>query len=378
MTRELTPDEQALVNELHGRYVGHQLEALRLEEKISKLRKRHTIEVGNADDVLTQIRKIEDGELDGLEGAASYSDCDTDCGSDADSDGDNDDSAASGGGAVTRTSSPLASTPPDAHAAAWRVAPITLLKLAEIDGLGKAKRQRLIDEVPTFGVFDDLRGKARREYKHLSTFLPKGIGESCADELESQFLLWLTENQGKFGVDASTGIKDVAPPSLDSIPDRKLSVESKRHTHKLGRDYMHPVPTVGEVLDHATNFVTTGPNLLQEGVDISLEPADDEPSLSEATPATLPESDREPDDSPEYTEYRFEQLKSQFGVSLAIGGLQTLPPDVRNEKATFDDGVEACRRGWPVTDCSWAPGPRQDAWLLGYASSAPIEVQEPM
>lgn len=57
-----------------------------------------------------------------------------------------------------------------------------------IKGLGDAKLESLVDECPKLGDFEKLRVEAGNENVHLSTKLPKGIGDAMADELEKRHL----------------------------------------------------------------------------------------------------------------------------------------------------------------------------------------------
>ena len=77
---------------------------------------------------------------------------------------------------------------------AWRDEPINGI-FAGIKGLGKKKLETLLELCPTAGKFEDLRGEASRAYKEFREVLPKGFGQSTADEMEERFLNWLQRYQ---------------------------------------------------------------------------------------------------------------------------------------------------------------------------------------
>jgi hypothetical protein len=61
-------------------------------------------------------------------------------------------------------------------------------QLGGIEGLGKKKREALLEECPTLGHLEDMRRDASLKGIPFCQILPKGIGESIADELESRML----------------------------------------------------------------------------------------------------------------------------------------------------------------------------------------------
>ena len=71
----------------------------------------------------------------------------------------------------------------------WEAEKISVLWSDDpISGFGDSKREALEDQVATLGAFEKLRSDVGKEADHLSKLLPKGIGESLADELENRHL----------------------------------------------------------------------------------------------------------------------------------------------------------------------------------------------
>lgn len=76
----------------------------------------------------------------------------------------------------------------------WHETPITALGLEKVEGLGKKKRDALIELCPTIGRFEALRVLASQEWLSLHAKLPKGFGERVADSLEELHLEWMRKN----------------------------------------------------------------------------------------------------------------------------------------------------------------------------------------
>jgi len=78
---------------------------------------------------------------------------------------------------------------PEDTSKGWEVEKISVLWNGDpISGFGDAKREALEDQVATLGAFEKLRSDVGKDADHLSKLLPKGIGESLADELENRHL----------------------------------------------------------------------------------------------------------------------------------------------------------------------------------------------
>jgi hypothetical protein len=72
-----------------------------------------------------------------------------------------------------------------AEADDWR--DLSTEKLLEgTKGLGAKKLEAIIELAPTAGQLEDLRGQASMAYKSFKEVLPKGCGESMADEIEKK------------------------------------------------------------------------------------------------------------------------------------------------------------------------------------------------
>lgn len=69
----------------------------------------------------------------------------------------------------------------------WRDYPTKYL-LDGVKGLGPKKLDAITEEAPTVGKLEDLRGQASMAHKPFKDVLPKGCGESMADEIENRLI----------------------------------------------------------------------------------------------------------------------------------------------------------------------------------------------
>lgn len=67
----------------------------------------------------------------------------------------------------------------------WKLIPITSI-IEGIKGMGKKKADAIVELVPTLGDWEELRAQAGKAFKPLASVLPKGIGQSMADEIEER------------------------------------------------------------------------------------------------------------------------------------------------------------------------------------------------
>lgn len=343
-----------IVEELRNQYVECQLKSAKLNDQIAELRKKLSKSVSHADDLLAQIRHYEEEQVEDekpVEGSSEAA-------------GDSSEEQSTPvvpSVSVYAVNANIAMVPPprsENTSDAWKQTPITVLRLAEIDGLGPQKRARLIDAVPTMGDLEAVRGEASLKCVPFASLLPKGIGQATADEIEERMLNWLRDHQGRMGVTESTGEhKSEPPPELETIPDIRLKTGSAIQTRRMGRDYLSPPPTPEDVVNRVSELWTAGPQVMPEGVVI--EP---EPSGGKVEPEVDAEVDMEPEDSIEYLRHRYGKMlrrsaAEELKLSIAVSG---------SRSSTYEDGREAARRGFTLEDCNWAPGENQDQWLLGF------------
>jgi hypothetical protein len=67
----------------------------------------------------------------------------------------------------------------------WRDYPTAKL-LEGVKGMGPKKLEAIIEEAPTVGKLEDLRGQASMAHKSFQQVLPKGCGETMAEEIENR------------------------------------------------------------------------------------------------------------------------------------------------------------------------------------------------
>lgn len=78
-------------------------------------------------------------------------------------------------------------TPEGSASSDWRDVPTSEL-LDGVKGLGAKKLDSITEAAPTAGKLEELRGQASLQHKHFKEVLPKGCGESMADEIENRLL----------------------------------------------------------------------------------------------------------------------------------------------------------------------------------------------
>lgn len=173
------------IRKLQIKYAELGVEIEKLDEKIEKLREERSDVSSEQSDVMQQIRMFEQ--------AASESD----------------DVVAVDGVSIAESRRQL----PDIDFKRWEDAPITELGLTDIEGLGRAKRQALLEKIPTLGAFQDLLKEASIRCMPLCEVLPKGIGRNTADAIEEKFHNWLDKNRGSYGLHDEKA--DVIPLEID-------------------------------------------------------------------------------------------------------------------------------------------------------------------
>ena len=120
---------------------------------------------------------------------------------------------------------------PESKPAEWqKIATETITK--DVPGLGAKKIEALCDEYPTLAELETARVRAANESKHFASVLPKGIGKTSADELESRLMKAQTGNDGPLVVEprvekaaivpAETAIRrsgseKMKPQTMDSV-----------------------------------------------------------------------------------------------------------------------------------------------------------------
>ena len=86
-----------------------------------------------------------------------------------------------------KTQTPEGSPEADSENGDWRNVSTESL-LDGVKGLGKKKLDSITEAAPTAGKLEELRGQASVQHKHFKEVLPKGCGESMADEIENRLL----------------------------------------------------------------------------------------------------------------------------------------------------------------------------------------------
>lgn len=170
------------IRKLQEQYAQLGLEIENLDEQMEELRKKRSETASQQCDVLQQLRMFEQAEPD----------------------------------QVTEVDGVVSVEPkkalPDIEFTYWRDAPITVLSLSTIEGLGLKKRRSLLEEIPTLGALEDLRTTASIRCQPLDAVMPKGIGKNTVDTIEERFLNWLDKNRGSYGVET------VSSPATEPLP----------------------------------------------------------------------------------------------------------------------------------------------------------------
>ena len=89
---------------------------------------------------------------------------------------------------------------PGASGGSWRDTPTAKL-LEGLKGLGAKKLEAIIEVAPTAGKLESLRGEASMEHKAFKDVLPKGCGETLADEIENRLVDHVAKFLGTDGGD---------------------------------------------------------------------------------------------------------------------------------------------------------------------------------
>lgn len=94
----------------------------------------------------------------------------------------------------------------------WKLIPISSI-IDGIKGMGKKKAETIVELVPTLGDWEELRAQAGKAFKPLASVLPKGIGQSMADEIEERVYVAIKKH-----TDALNSARD-GEPVEDDEPD---------------------------------------------------------------------------------------------------------------------------------------------------------------
>lgn len=168
------------IRKLQIQYAEIGVEIEKLDEKIEVLREERSDLSSKQSDVMQQIRMFEE--------AASAPD----------------EVSEVDGVSIAEPRRPL----PDIDFKRWEDAPITELGLSDIEGLGRAKRQKLLEAIPTIGKLVEYCKQASIRCMPLCEVLPKGVGKNTADAIEEKMLNWLDKNRGSYGIEDNTEKKD--------------------------------------------------------------------------------------------------------------------------------------------------------------------------
>lgn len=279
---------------LREQFVTLQIECQRLGEQIAALERQRKDKEDFASDLLTQIRQMEEEHAD--EPAPE--------------------SVVTVDGVVS-VSEPEESRP-SPKPSSWRDVSIAVLNLPTISGMGRTKREKLIEQVSTLGQFDKLRQRAIEEHRSLCMLLPKGVGKDIADEIEERFLRWKDANDN---VGAPT-----QPSYVEHVPD---------------------IDTAAKVLVETAE--TFHPEAQIPPINVDLSPL---PELG----ITL--------DTPEAATERYNELRAAYFANSGSFG------DMAIHRGPRDSGREAARIGWRHADCPYSPGVEQDSWFAGFIQAS--------
>lgn len=87
-----------------------------------------------------------------------------------------------------------------ASGGSWRDTPTAKL-LEGLKGLGAKKLEAIVEVAPTAGALEALRGEASMDCKPFKDVLPKGCGETLADEIENRLVDHVARFLGTDGYD---------------------------------------------------------------------------------------------------------------------------------------------------------------------------------
>jgi hypothetical protein len=292
------------INALREQFVTLQIECQRLGEQIAALERQRKDKEEFADDLLTQIRQMEEEPADESPATGEVIEVD---------------------GVVSVVQEVVPESRPSPMPTSWRDVSIAVLNLPTISGMGKTKREKLIERVGTLGQLEKLRQQAIEEHRPLCALLPKGVGKDLADEIEERYLRW-KDSYDNIGAPTK-------PSYVDHVADvdtaAKVLVETNETFHpqaQLPPVDLSPLPDLGIVLD-----------------------------TDEAAAA------------------RYNELRAAyFANGGSFGDLATL-------KANRASGRAAAGMGWDSADCPHPPGIEQDSWFAGFIeSSLPTSSEDPV
>lgn len=239
--------------------------------------------------------------------------------------------------ATTKTIETLLDNPPLSDGD-WRLTPLSDLWVTEpIKGMGKKKRDALIDFCPTIGSFEDLRAEAGRQFKPLADLLPEGIGQSLASELEERQLSWLAR---RAAAQSATECSD----SSESPGQTAAVVES---------------PPLAEQTDEPASESPQPQSKSQP----DLPQAELAPKRTRKKRVSVADAEQIAADAANKAIHPAIELAGEIR-SLLLSGANV---PVQKNKAAYDAGRDARRREWLVTDCAWViPSDNATDWIHGW------------
>jgi len=90
----------------------------------------------------------------------------------------------------------------------WRDYPTSSL-LAGVKGMGAKKLDAIVEDAPTVGRLEDLRGQASISFKHFKEVLPKGFGEELCERIEQKLEDYIRDWNARGSVEVETSsVKD--------------------------------------------------------------------------------------------------------------------------------------------------------------------------
>lgn len=229
----------------------------------------------------------------------------------------------------------------------WHEVPITALGLEKIEGLGKKKRDALIELCPTIGRFEALRVLASQEWLPLHAKLPKGFGERVADALEELHLEWMRKN---------TAMGDKIEPVAAMHPRGKLA---QRRAGAPAGDNETPVD-VSAMVDAVADSIadaTVANTPSESPVEQSTE--------SDPPVATARQSDPEPDLSAIEDEAERSIARANWLRDNSDGNFRS-----QHDRDTWSNGRNAYFDGLtPADNPNAVPSDYADDWFRGWLAA---------
>lgn len=233
----------------------------------------------------------------------------------------------------------------------WRDVPTSSL-IEGIPRLGEKKAEALVDELPTLGKLEGARVEASKENKHFATKLPKGIGNSIADELENRMLKAITDH--------------ATEPTEPSSGWDKLTTVGRTATSEASEP--EPISQPG------SNEGPTAPNenLQVDDVDrTETAVSDDTQTVSGAAadyedvdPPEAAGDDESDSDDEQDTEAYIASINERV-EQLNTGNEDDFARQLENSEP-WEQGYDAGLDDLPASSCTYRESEERDDWIRGW------------